>query len=276
MKAFKTQEGKQAVFDYYNFLLERLTVPYEELNIDTRHGDTHIIAVGDRANKPLVLLHGSSSTSSMWFGDMARLSQEFRVYAPDIPGEPGKSDETQLHLNTSDYVDWLLDVMNGLSIETVLLGGTSLGAWLAAKFAINYPQKVSRIVLLCPAGIGSQNHAFKDIAMPLIAKGDAGVNELFTQMNGGASMPEIVINYSKLIAWAFNARQEAIPLFKDDELKKLTMPCRVFLGAKDIVLCSDETASRLANIAPSVEVIMLPEKGHVLVELTDQYIGFLK
>ena len=276
MKAFKTQEGKEAVFNYYNVLLEKLTVPHEELNVNTRFGNTFVLAVGDKTKPPVVLLHGSSMNSAMWIGDINILNRDYRVYAPDIPGEPGRSNDEQLPFDTSDYMDWLFDVMSGLSLDKITLAGASLGAWLAAKFSISYSNRISRLILLCPAGIGSQNEAFKEIALSLLTKGEEGVNELFTQINGGNPVPEAVMNYSKLIAWAFNSRQEPIPMFSDDELKHLTMPCIVFVGAKDIMLRSDETADRLSKLVPHAEVIILPDKGHSLSGLADKYVSFLE
>lgn len=276
MKAFKTQEAKEAVFKYYNMLLSNLTVPYEEININTRFGNTFVLAAGDISHPPIILLHGSSMTSAMWISDINTLSSQHRVYAPDIPGEPGRSDEEQLPFDSMDYADWLNDVMGGLSLGKVTLVGASLGAWLAAKFSIYQPNKISRLVLLCPAGIGSQNDAFKEIALSLISKGEDGVNELFAQINGGNPVPEVILNYQKLIAWAFNSRQEPIPTFTDDELKCLTMPCIIFVGAKDIMLRSDETADRLSKLVPHAEVVTLPDKGHSLSGLSDKIQVFLE
>jgi len=276
MNAFKTQESREAVFNYYNMLLEKLTVPHEELNINTRFGNTFLLAAGDETKPPIILLHGSSMTSAMWIGDINILSRDYRVYAPDMPGEPGKSHDEQLPFDTSDYADWLLDVINGLSLDKATLAGASLGAWLAIKVSINHPNKISRLVLLCPAGIGSQNEAFKEIALSLLSKGEDGVNELFAQINGGTPVPEIIMNYQKLIAWAFNSRQEPIPIFTDNELKRLTMPCIVFVGAKDIMLRSDETADRLSKLVPHAEVVTLPDKGHSLSGLSDKFVEFLK
>jgi pimeloyl-ACP methyl ester carboxylesterase len=87
---------------------------------------------------------------------------------------------------------------------------------------------------------------------------------------------EEIMNYQKLIAWAFNARQEPIPAFSDDELKRLTMPCAVFVGAKDIMIHSDETADRLSKLAPHTEVTVLADKGHALSGLADRIAGFLE
>lgn len=276
MKAYKSQEGKAAILGYYNMLLEHLAVPYEKLNISTRFGSTFILAAGDPSKPPLMLLHGSGSNSAMWIGDINQLSAHYRIYAPDMPGEPGQSDENQLPFDADDYADWVLDVLSALSVERTALGGVSLGAWLSAKFAIRHPEKVSKLISLCPAGIGSQNDAFIDIAMSLLSKGEEGVEELFRKINGDQPVPEIVMNYQKMIGAFFNFRQESMPIFSDDELKRLTMPCILFVGDKDIMLKSEETAERFARLIPHGRIVKFPDRGHALFGLADQMLGFLE
>lgn len=129
-KAFKTQQGKDEVLKYSDMLLEKLTIPYEQLNINTRHGNTFCIAAGDISAPPMVLLHGSSMNSIMWVSDILKYYQKYRVYALDLPGEAGRSDERQLPFTTTDFDDWLYDVFNGLSISKSVVIGASLGAWL--------------------------------------------------------------------------------------------------------------------------------------------------
>ena len=275
MNAYKSQKYKKAVFKQYNLLLERLMVPYEELTIKTRTGDTFILAAGDIQNPSIFLLHGSGMNSSMWINDINTISQGYRVYAPDLPGEPGKSDEEQLPFDTTDYTDWLSDVFNSLSLQRAIIVGASLGAWIATKFAIANPQKVDKLVLLCPVGIGSQNHDFEDIALSLLAKGEKGVNELFTLINGGNPVSEEIMNYLKLIAVSFNSRQEPIPTISDDELSRLTMPCALFVGSKDIMLRSDETVERISKLVPHAEVTMLEDKGHSLTGFADKIVEFI-
>jgi len=276
MKAFKSDEGKEAVINYYNMLLSNLTVPYEEISIGAGLGDTFILAAGDKSNPPVILLHGSSMSSAMWINDINQMSADYRVYAPDIPGEPGKSHEDQLPLDTDDYSNWLFEILGGLEINKAILAGASLGAWLAVRFAVNHPERVKKLALLCPAGIGSQNHAFKDIALSLLTRGEEGLNELFTEINGGNPIPEIILNYQKLIAFSFNSRQEVIPTFTDEELKRLNMPCIVFVGGKDIMLQSDETAERVSRLVPTAEIVVLPDRGHSLSGLAGQMMCFMR
>lgn len=274
-KAFNSQESKAAVINYYNMLLNQLTVDYETVSVQTRYGNTFALTAGDRTKTVVILLHGSSMNSAMWLDDIITLAPHYYVIAPDIPGEPGQSDVKQLPLNSNDYAEWLIDVYKSFNIKSAFVVGNSLGGWLALRFGTLYPEKVKKLVLLAPAGIGEQNPAFGLLAMELLPKGEAGIDELFTQINGGMPIPEIRLNYQKLITSVFNARQEIVPIFSDNELQKLNMPCLIFVGAKDIMIKSDETAARAARLIPLCKVETLPERGHSLVDLSNEILEFL-
>lgn len=275
-KAFKTQQGRDEVLKYYDMLLEKLTIPYERLNINTRHGNTFSIVAGNISAPPMVLLHGSSMNSSMWISDILKYHQKYRVYALDIPGEAGRSDERQLPFTTSDLDDWLYDVFNELTLNKAVVIGASLGAWLAAKFAIRYPEKIDKLVLLCPAGIGTQNKSFIFTALFHMLLGEKGIRRLFKKINGNIDIPEVMLNYQRLITQNFNTRREPIPIFSDDEIRRLTMPVFLFVGAKDIMLNSMETVDRMKKLAPCTRINILTEGGHSLINLADEILEQIK
>jgi pimeloyl-ACP methyl ester carboxylesterase len=60
-----------------------------------------------------------------------------------------------------------------------------------------------------------------------------------------------------------------------DELKLLTMPIVLFVGAKDIMLHSDKTAKRLGNLLPHAQINILPEAGHSNVNDVDKIIEWM-
>lgn len=114
---YKSGYGKAAILKKYDLLLSQWPVPYEELNINTPYGKTYIIISGEKSLPPLILLHGSGSNSSMWIGDVAEYSKYYRVFAIDIPGDPGKSEERQYSLKDSTYSEWLDYIFNSLQLQ---------------------------------------------------------------------------------------------------------------------------------------------------------------
>ncbi|CUU49421.1 alpha/beta fold hydrolase [Clostridium beijerinckii] len=261
-KVFKTNEGKNDVIKFYDKFLQKLALSYEKFYVDTRYGKTFIIASGEKSNPSLILLHGSGMNSVMWLRDIKEYSKTYRVYAIDMLGEPGKSDENRPSLSGSSYAEWLKEVFENLSVERANIIGISLGAWLAIKFSVSYPEMVSKLVLLCPSGVGPQKKSFIFKAIAYGILGEKGIDKLYYKVNGNQPIPEEMLKYQKLIGKSFNYRKETIPVFSDNELKLLTMPTVLFVGAKDIMLHSDKTARRLGNLLPHAQINISPKAGH--------------
>lgn len=272
---FKTQEGRNDVLKGYDIFLDKWASSYEKFYINTRYGKTFIIASGEKSNPPLILLHGSGMNSVMWLSDIEKYSKSYRVYAIDILGEPGKSDESRPLLSGSHYAEWLENVFKELSLEKANVVGISLGAWLAIKFSVSYPEKVSKLVLLCPSGVGPQRSSFIFKAIFYTLLGEKGIDKLYYKINGDQPIPEEMLKYQKLIGKNFNYRRETIPIFSDDELKLLTIPTVLFVGLKDIMLYSDKTARRLESLLPQAEINILNGAGHSNINDVDKIITWL-
>lgn len=274
-KVFKTNEGKNDVIKSYDRFLQKWALSYEKFYVNTRYGKTFIIAGGEKSNPPLILLHGSGMNSVMWLKDMKEYSKNYRVYAIDILGESGKSDENRPSLSGPYYAQWLKDVFKELSVERANVIGISLGAWLAIKFSVSYPEKVSKLVLICPSGVGSQKKSFIFKAMVYGFLGEKGIDKLYYKINGNQPIPEEMLKYQKLIGKSFNYRRETIPIFSDNELKLLTMPTVLFVGTKDIMLYSDKSARRLGGLLPHAEINIIDEAGHSNVNNVNSIIAWL-
>jgi pimeloyl-ACP methyl ester carboxylesterase len=274
-KAFKTEKGRAEVLGVYDEILDKWKVPYEAINIDTGFGKTFIVRCGEKTQQPLILLHGTSSNSSMWIDDASEYSKYYCVYAIDIPGEPGKSEERQYSLKGSYYFEWLNELVDVLKLGAVSIVGISLGAWLAVGFASRYPEKVEKLVLLCPSGIGAQKASFMFKAIPLMFLGEWGKDKIAQLVNGGQPIPREAAEYSRLISRQFNLRAESIPVYSDDQLKKLKMPILLFAGEKDVLLDSKGTVRRISSLLPNAKSNLLPGYGHVLMGFKSKILEFL-
>src|SRR5215475_11119883 len=120
-----------------------MAVPFEEIATESRFGSTHVVVSGPVDAPPLVLLHGYMATLLMWSPNIADFSKDYRVYAIDIIGQPGKSIPDEPVRNTKDYVEWLTATLNVLHLDQVSLVGMSYGGWLALTYAIAAPERVA-------------------------------------------------------------------------------------------------------------------------------------
>jgi triacylglycerol lipase len=99
----------------------------------------------------VILLHGLGGSSSNWASTIGPLSQKYRVIVPDQIGF-GRSDKPFINYRVGTLVDFLNGLYKELGIERASLVGNSLGGFTAAAFALAYPQKVDRLVLVDAAG----------------------------------------------------------------------------------------------------------------------------
>jgi len=68
---------------------------------------------------PIILLHGSCSNSAFWFPEIMTLSNNFRVYAVDIVGEAGNSEEYRPDLSSDAFALWMKDVLDALGLAQI-------------------------------------------------------------------------------------------------------------------------------------------------------------
>ena len=129
LKLYKSVDGYKAIMEWYESLEEKIAVPFESLYVNTRFGRTHILATGPRARAPTVPDLRRGGCAPLWRRQLESLSPNFRVYALDIPGQPGRSDPNPPSFLNEDYFDWLLDVLDDLGIERAHFAGISAGAW---------------------------------------------------------------------------------------------------------------------------------------------------
>jgi pimeloyl-ACP methyl ester carboxylesterase len=153
---YKTEDGRRAVEERYREFLSRWPVPAEHLHVPTTQGETFVIACGPSDAPPLVLLHGSLANSAMWLTDVADYARHFRMYAIDLIGEPGLSAPSRPPMTSDAYARWLEEVLDALDIQRTRMVAVSLGGWMALDYATRHPDKVERLALQCPSGIGPQ------------------------------------------------------------------------------------------------------------------------
>src|SRR5215204_4964219 len=99
----------------------------------------------------VVLLHGLGGNSTNWAFNTPALAQKFRVVVPDQVGF-GQSDKPLINYRVGTYVDFLDKFLAELKVERATLVGNSMGGWVAALYALRYPAKVERLVLVDSAG----------------------------------------------------------------------------------------------------------------------------
>jgi len=104
---------------------------------------------------PLILLHGGGlgSAALTYAKSIGSLAARAQVFAPDWPGYAG-SDKPNVPYTTAWYIAFLADYLDVLGIAQADLCGLSMGGAIALGFALAYPRRVRRIVLVNSHGLG--------------------------------------------------------------------------------------------------------------------------
>ncbi|GAA2317111.1 alpha/beta hydrolase [Nonomuraea roseoviolacea subsp. roseoviolacea] len=274
---YKSPAGASEIRRRYREGLRTWPVPADHIHVPTRQGETFVVASGPENASPVVLLHGSGGNAMMWRSDVASWSRHFRVHAVDLIGEPGLSAPSRPPLDSDAYALWLDEVLDALGITAAPVVGISLGGWMALDYAIRRPDRVTRLALLCPGGVGRTRSAWLLKAVLLSVFGRRGVRRSARKVAGLEKVRDTsVLDDLVLTFTQFKPRTARLPTFTDEALRRLTMPMLVTVGDRDALIDSAGTAERVRRCVPQATVRLLPGVGHLIFGQTEPILTFLR
>jgi len=218
----------------------------------------------------IVFLHGLLGSSKSWAFQFEHFSRNYAMIAWDAPGF-GQSDLVPASINA--YVEALREFIANIGQPKVSLVGHSMGGTVAACFAANFPELVSRLVLSCShAGYGDPETA------PMSAKFERRMREFdevgptaygVNRARGllPASASACVFDYAAEIASETNPeglrRATRMLQLADNRplLPMLKMPILVLTGEKDTDV-QPKLKADLLRLTPMTRHIEMPALGH--------------
>ncbi|RMG89415.1 MAG: alpha/beta hydrolase [Chloroflexi bacterium] len=234
--------------------------------------------VAGRPNgRPVLLLHGMSTSADSFRETMHALADSHWLIAPDIPGF-GFSEHTTPY-TLPHLVEWLAAFWQTLDLPPVALVGHSFGGILAASFAVAYPEDVTHLLLVAPAILSQA--AFPDVVKKM------GISLGLVDLGSAVSQSKVWLNrqirapffapdkqdesvWERRLADYEHARASADVLkalaFHDvrPQLARLTQPVCLVWGENDPVVPVTD-ADKLVTLLPNAPVsqYVLSECGHV-------------
>jgi pimeloyl-ACP methyl ester carboxylesterase len=112
--------------------------------------ETFFLEAGRPDAPPVVLVHGLSATNASMLPLIPRLAEDYRVLAPDLPGHGGTQARSAQY-EASFLGRWLCDFLAQTCDRPAAVIGNSLGGRTALQVALDCPESVQSLVLLCPA-----------------------------------------------------------------------------------------------------------------------------
>lgn len=230
------------------------------------------LAEGDpNSEDAIILLHGIGASSERWLKVIPILAKDFYVIAPDIIGF-GYSEKPEASYTIEFFVDFVMQFIESINVmdKRITLIGSSLGGHIAAEFAIKYPNALTNLVLVDPAGI--TKHGSKALNDYILAAMYPTLENAIKAFKGMATKPDAIdINYIKNFVntmklpnakYAFLAAlmgSKRAPTLKDrvDKIKVRTL---IIWGEKDKIL-SVEDADAFKKMNNTI--IIMKDVGHV-------------
>ncbi|MCZ2341018.1 MAG: alpha/beta hydrolase [Bacteroidales bacterium] len=224
---------------------------------------------------PVVLLHAFPQSHEMWIPQITALSDQYRIIAPDLPGFGGSS-LPQEGWTVESAADRIADFLSGIGLtEPVVLGGLSMGGYVALAFARRHPDRLRGLILADTRAEADspEAHANREAAITLAeAQGTAAVFAGMRPHALGATThqhrPAVVAEATRIAqAQPAPAVVAAIRALRDRPdasscLPGLTIPALVIVGDED-TLTPPDVARGLADRLPMAQLVVLPGAGHL-------------
>ncbi|NIR48758.1 alpha/beta hydrolase [candidate division KSB1 bacterium] len=228
----------------------------------------------DGLGTPVVLLHAFPLNRTMWEPQVQELSNEFQIITPDFRGF-GKSGATDDPYTMDLLADDILQLLKTLSLDEVILGGLSMGGYVAFALYRKQPDMVKGLILAdtraeADSEDGKKNRkAMADLA---IQKGPLVIAEQMTpKLLGKTTMlknDSVVQKVKKMMSSSSIAGISNSSLgmaLRDDSnptLKDIACPTLILVGAED-ELTPVEAAENLHNKIKNSELQVIPNAGHI-------------
>lgn len=243
--------------------------------------DIHYLSGGQ--GDPLIIIHGGGDGARAWMKNMIELSKDYAIYVPDLPGF-GLSQPIDGHYYIPELVEFVDEFSHQLGLKSFHLMGHSLGGGIALSYALKFPQKITKLVLVSSMCLGheialwvrflSSPALIWSIGRAVIAvlKGVKWVADLMLSPAEFAIPLSIASVY--LGSSVSTLKEQTTVLVH--QLSELIVPTLVVWGAKDPILPVSQ-AYTAAQLIPECQVKVFEDCGHsVYRQKIDEFSHLLK
>ncbi len=236
--------------------------------------DLHVREVG--SGPAVVLLHAFPLSSAMWADQRESLAGVVRVVTPDLRGFGGSElpadDEPSLDLMADDVAR----VLDRLELDTVVLGGLSMGGYVSMAFLRRHPSRVRALVLADtkagadPAPAGDNRRRIADV-LEAERSTRVLVDEVLPALCGATTKQSRPLVHGRVralvegtppaaAAWA----QRAMAARPDSTatLREVSVPALVVVGDED-ELSPVANAEEMVTALPDARLVVVPGAGHL-------------
>jgi pimeloyl-ACP methyl ester carboxylesterase len=257
----------------YQSMLARWPVPFTEMMIPTSFGDTHVIASGPEGAPPVILLHAFYASVLTWLPTAGGLSGDFRVYAVDVLGEPGRSRPTQVIKTLDEQMQWLKELTDGLGAPKADVVGNSFGGYFSLAYALRMPERVRKLVLIAPAStIHSMWPFYLNAFLPkflyMFFPWFPGLkrwclHSVDWMRNNAPTDPQWEELFKLIMQYGTGTRYLFPAVFPPEDLRRVATPTLLMIGDKEVIYPPEAAIRAAKKHMPNLRSAVIPNANHI-------------
>jgi pimeloyl-ACP methyl ester carboxylesterase len=253
----------------------------------------HEVAYLDRGSgEPILLLHGFGAEKDNWIFFAREIPDRYRVIAIDLPGFGESSRDAAEHYDVRSQSARLLAFVDALGLPRFHLAGNSMGGNIAARFALDHPERVRSLALIDAGGVVAPHpsevaRAIAAGQSPLVVDSVADFDRIMALLF--VKQPPIPGFIKRHLAERALANRDfnqkifsdllAAPARLEGELPNLRAPTLVVWGAGDRII-DVSAAGVFAAAIPGAQTAIIAACGHSPMierpaETAARYLAFL-
>jgi len=231
---------------------------------------------------PLVMIMGWQGNLDWWNPHMIEeLSKNFKVVTFDNRGT-GRTDVSDKEFSIRLFAEDTAGLMNTLDISQANILGLSMGGAVAQELAINYPEKVKKLILYSTACGGAKAVPMSQETIASLRRASAGAMSAEEYMRGAIRFihtnefldnnPDFAeLQVQRMLRAPTSPkvvmRQTSAMMSFDsyDRLPRIKAPTLILSGKRD-VLNPSENGSILAKAIPNAKLVFFEKSAHGLAE----------
>ncbi len=227
-----------------------MTLPIRNARLRLSQGQLFWRELG--GGQTLVFLHGTWCDGNQWLPWMSQLHQRYHCVAIDLLGF-GESERPKLHYSIDLEVECLAELLEALRLRQVCLIGDSIGAWVAASYALRFPEQVKALVLLEPEGV-------------LEPHGSQSARWLTVQPSVSGWLLRSLLPIARVLKWDAWIRQQ---LEFQQQLQRSPVACKLLFARRAVEIQAEGLRNRLPWLKLPV-LLLQAEQDSVAVKAANQ------
>ena len=281
---FRSKKAKETYLTYYDEYAKRWPIASEYKLVKTSFGQTFVRVSGPKDGPPLVLLPGDSENSLAWTPQIAALSVDYRTYALDHIFDNGRSIYTRPMKKPSDFVQWLDELFTALELDNINLMGFSYGGWQASLYALSFPQRLNKLILLAPAATvlsGRLEVLVRGMLYYFIPTHFIVQRYLYWYNADSVRKDETsreaidnMVTEVLLSTKCFKRRRFVPPtVLTNKDWQNLKVPTLFLVGENEVTYSAQKAIRHLNKVAPKVKTVITPDAGHDLAIVKTEWVN---